>query len=215
MKVSHIIYKVSDLEEAVREFKDRGFEVEMGSKKNPYNAIIYFSEGPYLELLASSGMPKFFKSLLRCFGKGRFADRLDYWDTHKGGPCAVALENYRKDLNEESAVLKRNNQGYFQMNSRRNDTKGRKLRFTCLFPDEMQIPFFMTYFNIDPKPKNFVHANGVKRIKNISFGTREQFIPIIDELCDDNTLTVFTGDGVKDLEFEYTAGMEGHKVDLR
>ncbi len=46
MKTSHIIYKVDDLHQAVNEFKKKGFEVEYGTKKNPYNAIIYFSEGP-------------------------------------------------------------------------------------------------------------------------------------------------------------------------
>lgn len=203
MKVSHIIYKVSNLYEAVEEFKSKGFEVEFGTSKNPYNAIIYFSEGPYLELLASSGMPKMVKKLLRIFGRSRFSDRMDYWDNHKEGPCGVALENYKKDLEEEKRILEKHKLGYFQMRSRRNDTKGRKLRFTCLFPDELLIPFFMTYFNIDPKPKNFTHPNGVKRVKNISFGTKEEFIPIIEELCDDATLTLFLGSEIKDLEYEY------------
>ncbi len=61
----------------------------------------------------------------------------------------------------------------------------------------------MTYFNIDPKPVNFIHPNGAKRIKNISFGTREELMPMIKELCDDPVLTLFTGSGIKDLEFEY------------
>lgn len=30
---------------------------------------------------------------------------------------------------------------------------------------KMQLPFRMTYFNIDPKPVNFIHPNGIKRIK--------------------------------------------------
>ncbi len=205
MKVSHIIYKVDDLYQAVEEFKNKGFEVEFGTKKNPYNAIIYFSEGPYLELLASSGMPKFMKKILRTFGKGKLVDRLDFWDNHKAGPCGVALEDYKKDLKEEIGILEKYKQGYFLMPSRRNDTKGRKLRFTCLFPDELQLPFLMTYFNIDPKPRNFIHPNGVRRIKNISFGTRKEFVPIIEKLCDDTTLTLFIGSGIKELEFEYAA----------
>lgn len=204
MKTSHIIYKVDDLYQAVEEFKEKGFEVEYGTEKNPYNAIIYFSQGPYLELLASTGMPKFMKRILRMFGKSRLADRLDYWDNHKGGPCGVALENYKTDLREEKGILEKYSQGYFEMPSRRNDTKGRKLRFTCLFPHEMQLPFLMTYFNIDPKPENFIHPNGINGIKNISFGTREELIPIIKELCDDPVLTLFTGNGIKDLEFEYS-----------
>lgn len=209
MKVSHIVYKVGDLQQAVEKYRNQGFEVEYGSRKNPYNAIIYFSEGPYLELLASSGMPNVMKGLLRVFGKGRLVDRLDYWDSHEEGPCGLALENYRKELDEEKAVMERNHQGYFLMRSRRNDPKGRKLRFTCLFPDEMQIPFFMTYFNMDPKPRNFIHPNGVKRIKGIAFGTKEEYFPMIQELCDDNTLTLFIGDGVKDMEFEYADGNNG------
>ncbi|WP_395547438.1 MULTISPECIES: hypothetical protein [unclassified Lacrimispora] len=50
---------------------------------------------------------------------------------------------------------------------------------------KMQLPFRMTYFNIDPKPVNFIHPNGIKRIKNVSFETREELIPIIKELSDD------------------------------
>ncbi|MDR7810987.1 VOC family protein [Lacrimispora sp.] len=203
MKTSHIVYKVDDLHQAVKEYKEKGFVVEYGTKKKPYNAIIYFSEGPYLELLASTGMPEIMKRILRMLRKGKFADRLNAWDNHKGGPCGVALENYKTDLREEKGILEKYKQGYFEMLSRRNDTKGRKLRFTCLFPDEMQLPFLMTYFNIDPKPVNFIHPNGIRRIKNISFGTREELIPIIKELCDDPVLTLFIGRGIKDLEFEY------------
>lgn len=203
MKTSHIIYKVDDLHQAVKEFKKKGFEVEYGTKKNPYNAIIYFSEGPYLELLASTGMPNFIKRIMRMLGKSKLVDRLNDWDNHKGGPCGVALENYKVDLREEKGILEKYKQGYYEMLSRRNDSKGRKLRFTCLFPDEMQLPFLMTYFNIDPKPVNFIHPNGIRRIKNVSFGTREELIPIIKELSDDPVLTLFIGSGIKDLEFEY------------
>jgi hypothetical protein len=130
VKTSHIIYKVDDLYQAVKGFKNKGFEVEDGARKNPYNAIIYFSEGPYLELLASTGMPRFMKSMLRIFGKSKLVNRLDYWDNHKRGPYGVALENYKADL-------------------------------------------------------------------------REELILIIKELCDDPVLTLFKGNGIKDLEFEY------------
>jgi len=53
------------------------------------------------------------------------------------------------------------------------------------------------------KPVNFIHPNGIRRIKSISFGTREELIPIIRELCNDPVLTLFMGRGIKDLEFEY------------
>ena len=52
MKLSHIILKVNDLDQAVQTYRDKGFAVEYGKTKKPYNALIYFSKGPYLELLA-------------------------------------------------------------------------------------------------------------------------------------------------------------------
>lgn len=35
MKVSHILYKVKDLDEAVRKYRADGFVVEYGKPKNP------------------------------------------------------------------------------------------------------------------------------------------------------------------------------------
>jgi len=49
MKVSHVIYKVDDLSKAIKDFKDKGFQIEYGSKTNPHNALIYFSKGPYIK----------------------------------------------------------------------------------------------------------------------------------------------------------------------
>ena len=58
----------------------------------------------------------------------------------------------------------------------------------------------MTYFNINPKPKNFIHPNGVKKIKSISYSTEAKFIPILNELCDDDSLTLFAG--VTEISYE-------------
>ena len=43
MKLGHILYKVNDLDLAVKDFSAKGFNVEYGSKENPHNALIYFS----------------------------------------------------------------------------------------------------------------------------------------------------------------------------
>jgi hypothetical protein len=70
-------------------------------------------------------------------------------------------------------------------------------------PDDMEIPFFGTKFNINVRPpKDYVHPNGVKRIKSVAFGTKEEFVPVIRQLCDDEGLKLFIGEGVKDLVFE-------------
>ena len=49
MKISHVLYKVNNLEDTVSQFRNQGFTVEYGKKDKPYNALIYFEEGPYIE----------------------------------------------------------------------------------------------------------------------------------------------------------------------
>lgn len=212
MKVSHIMYRVKDLDKGVEEFRKKGFEVEYGRKKNPINALIYFSEGPYIEILAGSKMPAFFKGLFRLFGQGKLVDRLDSYDKHPGGPCGLALENYKSDLETESAILKKHGYTAGQTNIRRNDTKGRKLRFRVGFPNDIQIPFFMTYFNIDPKPKDFVHPNGITGVSRVTFGTRQELFSLIQELCDDEMLEMCVGDGIQKMEFRYAPGRESTQI---
>lgn len=85
MKVSHILYKVNNLEESVLKFQDEGFNVEYGSKIHPHNALIYFSEGPYIELLEKAPVSSFIKVLLRVIGKGNIADRFLQWEEEKEG----------------------------------------------------------------------------------------------------------------------------------
>lgn len=202
MKVGHILYKVNDLKQGVEHFRQKGFTVEYGTQKKPYNALIYFSEGPYLELVGNIKLPKFVNFALKVLGKRKVVERINRWHYSEEGLIAVCLENYKTDLKQEKKILKKYNQNFFERNSKRLDTKNRLLQFKVLFPNELNIPFLMTYFNIDPKPKNYIHPNGAKKIKQISFGTTQAFMPLIKELCDDETLHLFLGEGVKDLEYE-------------
>ncbi|MGY8792081.1 MAG: VOC family protein [Cytophagales bacterium] len=55
--LSYVLYKVSNLEGSVIEFQNRGFKVDFGSKNKSHNALIYFSEGPYIELLNKVPVP--------------------------------------------------------------------------------------------------------------------------------------------------------------
>jgi hypothetical protein len=40
MNLGHVIYKVDDLHKAVKEYTAKGFVVEYGKSKKPYNAVI-------------------------------------------------------------------------------------------------------------------------------------------------------------------------------
>lgn len=203
MKVSHVVYKVNNLHKAVKDWTENGFTVEYGKTEDPYNAIIYFSEGPYIELFGNSGMSFDEKAVLRREGMGKVVDRMEKMENSEEGLVDVVMENYEENLNKELSILKKHNVDYYLTPSQRLDTKGRDLRFSVAFPLEDKIPFFMTYFNIDPKPVDYVHANGVKSISSISFGTTQAFMPLINLLCDDPILKLFDGEGVKNLVYEY------------
>ncbi len=60
----------------------------------------------------------------------------------------------------------------------------------------------MTYFNQDPKPTNFIHPNDVKSIGEVSFGTKKNLIPIVNELCDDDRLVITEGDGITYVNYD-------------
>jgi len=75
MRSGHIVYKVNNLQLAVEEWESKGFEVEYGRKENPTNALIYFSEGAYIELLQNTGIPKIVKFLSKLFGASKKMER--------------------------------------------------------------------------------------------------------------------------------------------
>lgn len=196
MKLSHVILKVEQLDKAVQEYREKGFAVEYGREKNPINALIYFSKGPYIELLDGSRMPSAAKAIMRLLGKGALIDRLQLLDTCGLGYCELAFENYETDLNREIAILQKYGIKSCGMPSHRIDTHGRDLRFRIASPAALDVPFLMTYFSVDPKPVNLVHPNGTTEISKVVYGTDLARFPLIKELCDDERLELKEGYGI-------------------
>lgn len=203
MKVSHVLYKVNNLENSFSNFKKKGFNIEYGSKRNPHNAIIYFSEGPYIELLEKAPISSFAKTLLKIIGKRKVVDRFHIWENANEGFFEICLENHTTNFIEEEAIFKRFGLDYFITKSKRLDPLERLLKWKLLFPNNLQIPFLMTPFNINPKPKNYIHPNGIIRIKHILYTINSEFIPILNRLCNDSILSVSIGKGgVKEVFYE-------------
>ena len=193
MKVSHVLYKTNNLEASFKEFEKLGYKVVNGSRKKPHNALIYFSEGPYIELLEKAPVSSFLKVILRLLGKGKVVDRFNSWENSTEGFFEICLENNTTNFKKEEKILAKFEEGYFITNSKRIDVSNRVLKWKLLFPNQIKIPFLMTKFNINPKPKNFVHPNKIKRIKQISYSTEASIIPVINELCNDDILQLFIG----------------------
>ena len=200
--LSHVLYKVSNLNKSVNEFIKKGFHVEFGSKKNPHNALIYFSEGPYIELIEKSPVSKFSKSLLKLIGKQKLVDRFNNWENSKLGYFEICLETYSNNFKNEIKILNKYDQKYFITSSKRLDPKNRLLKWKLLFPMEVNLPFFMTYFNIDPKPKNFVHPNGISKIKKVVYGLDKKFKSLLEDLCEDDLFFFKEGSGELQVIFD-------------
>ena len=200
MVLSHVIVKVDDLDQAVKEWTDKGYVVEYGKKKKPYNALIYFKEGPYIELFKCCGIPTFAKKIIKVIGNKNFIHRMNFWDQHEPGIIGIEIENEYDDLKLEAQCLRKYGEKFFYMKSHRMDTKGRELRFHCIFPDNMKIPAMMSRFSISPKPTTDNHPNGVKGISSIKMGTGEKEMAIIQELCQDERLQLYIGEGFKNLK---------------
>ena len=88
-------------------------------------------------------------------------------------------------------------------NLKRVDTKGRDLGYKCYFTHDYNLPFLMSYFNIDPKPENYVHINGIKGIAKVVYRTGRKNADALKHLVQDELLEVIEGDETKIEAVEY------------
>ncbi len=209
MRASHIIYGVDDLEKAVKEWRGKGFYVEYGQDTKDTNALIYFSEGPFIELLNAKHVSTFTKKILTLFGWKPLIARMSNTKIMNKNIGAFCIEKDAGNLDEEIEWLEKkyNEKGFYWKKVKRNDTKGNKLRWKLFFPNNLGLPFLMSYYeNADPKPKNFVHPNGAIGIKELTLVTDKKSISILKELVDDKRIKYQIGDReaeVVNIEFEY------------
>ena len=208
MILGHVVYKVTDLDAGVDDFRARGFAVEYGRPKNPINALAYFSEGPYFELLARTGTPKVLKKLTALVGgrRWRALSRLASWDDRAEGLCGLCLEGDSAQF--RSAVRALNDDG-LELGPHRTDTKGRTLRYRVFFPADPDLPFFMTHFSIDPRPSDFTHPNGVRRIASVRLPMPQDKHRLVRGLCEDEALILAPPDTAMRVAFDDGTVLEG------
>ena len=67
--------------------------------KNP-TALIYFSQGPYIELLENTGIPVIAKIIAKLFDRPKNLERIFYWDECEEGWQGLCIE--KDSLSKES-----------------------------------------------------------------------------------------------------------------
>jgi hypothetical protein len=200
MSVGHIVYKAEDLQAAVEEFRERGFEVEYGRPKNPRNALVYFSQGPYLEIRTGVTMPAFVRRYLRLIGQGRMVDASDAVASMPEGYCRVVFEVEREDFGRLKAICRGRGVRTITTPISRKDSHGRRLTCLCLSPDDWALPMFVTRFAADTH-RGAPHPNGTTRIDHIVFEGTQTAVEVCRLAGADDLLTCRLGAGGIRLEF--------------
>ena len=204
MKISHLMYKVDDLKQAVKKFSDLGFTVEYGKKENPYNAIIYMKDHTYIELVQNQHITKTLQFFLKLFGMKDYLESSLEQEKRKEGFMRFALH---MELFEKKKLSKRYKDilgvKTFLVPVRRNDIHGNALKCKCLIPSDATLPFFNTEFEASDI-WNVEHPNKVVGIKKLTYGGIQKEIKFFEELPVDTRVSLAAnGTGISHLEFDY------------
>lgn len=196
MKVNHLLYKVDNLETSVAYYRKQGFSVEYGMEKNPYNALIYFPKGPYIELINNMNMPGYLRVILRLFGKKKFVEGMISQENANQGFIRICFECEEEKVEDVCKLYKRNNRKIMKIKVKRTDTKGRELSCNTIFPEEAELPFVKTLFSNEAALHKVKHPNGAQRIVGLEYGVLQKDKNILEALNSDKIMKVKRGSGI-------------------
>ncbi len=203
MRLSHILYKVKNLHEAVADFEKMGFTVRYGTRKDKaFNALIWFEDGPFIELFAIKNIPSLFIFLAKRIGKEAALQRFEYYSKADYGWVDYAIENDRYDLDKENNLLTELGYKYSTLPGSRKNIEHIKLKWKLSIPFDLGLPFLMSAYKPNPRPYSIQHANGAKRIKALTWHTSAKHIDVIRELTTDGRLKLEEGSGFGRIDIE-------------
>ncbi|GGP08675.1 VOC family protein [Oceanobacillus neutriphilus] len=106
-------------------------------------------------------------------GKRKFVERLNLWDNAEEGILDLCLEGTEKEFKQMKEALERRGQ---RLKLKRTDTRNGKLAYQVFFPFDLNYPFFMTHFHINPRPIFFTHPNGSTRITKVNYPIKDSCV---------------------------------------
>ncbi|ODT87644.1 VOC family protein [Phenylobacterium sp. SCN 70-31] len=167
-RLSHVLIRVADLPAAVATYRALGFTCVWGSDPaRAHNALIYFEEGPFLELFTPPAPSKARDGAISLVAGSRAAARIRRWATPGEGPIEYAVEIPDFELGATRADLKK--AGFLMsrpFRARRRRPDGIELAWWLSMPSDLELPFLMgTYRPADDQPPEARrHVNGARRV---------------------------------------------------
>ncbi len=200
MRLSHILYKVENKEEALKYFEDLGFSVVPGG----FNHNIWFEDGSFIEII-SLKRNRFIIALLKLFGRRAMANRFKYFQDADYGFVEYSLDTFAENLDTENSLLKEMGYKYDSFVMKKKIENGIKIKWKITFPFDLRLPFYcgdIANYQKYRQPKNIVHKNGAKRIEKLVWGVPKKYINDINRLNDDPRLELVEGSGFQQIKIE-------------
>lgn len=204
MFISHVLYRVNDLTASISRLEEAGFVVDVvRDAEKPYHAIVWFKQGPYLEIIKPEDFPPISPELLKIKGNELFVQWAERWKTDTQRWCDFAIESAATDLDAESDVLRRHGLG-FKMNQTAFETAMGTQGWQQIVTEDMAFPFLVSAYAIDPRPyKNADHPNGIREVETVLLGSDGLNLPLFNALVTNhNWFTLVAGQGVQTVRFK-------------
>lgn len=205
MEISHLLYKVRNLNKSVDFFIKKGFNVEFGKDKNPYNALIYFLDGKYIELIENMNMSILAKVFLTMIGRRKFVCSLSKQEKANEGFIRMAMHIEENQVDYIKKLYKSEFQeNAFSVTVKRKDIHGNNLTCKCVFPNDSKLPFFNTKLLGGNNIWEVEHPNKVLGIKKIIYGASDKEYNFLKKICTDKAMKIDnSGEGIKFIDFYY------------
>ncbi|GIQ70291.1 hypothetical protein DUZ99_06035 [Xylanibacillus composti] len=193
LKCSHILCRVNNIAEVVRDLEAEGFSVEWGSApERSLNALLWFEEGPFIEFFQ---IPKPLTVLIPPLGLvyGRVAGkRWAYWSRSPQGWCDVALEPDEREgagakrIQDLKAVKSAVNRAGIStsrlIHGRRTRPDGLKVNYSLFATEPLGLPFVVSAYDPPQRPDRIEHPNGASRVEWVKMGVAEEHLPSFQTL---------------------------------
>lgn len=184
-RIDHIIIKADDLHSAVSDFKNAGFQVYYGTKKEKaYNALVYLQDHCMLELLKTTVIPPFARVLTK-WGVFRWASPIfnRFGNFYlKEGPIidypvhSARIEDFHARVKNRSSKLK--------TNAKRKKPNGLTVHWKCFMPKNLDFPFVITDYEPEKMSadETDVHPNGIEGVQTLKVGVADEMDAFREEL---------------------------------
>ncbi|MGI5195758.1 VOC family protein [Streptomyces sp. CA-288835] len=183
-RCSHVLVRVDDLHQAVRDYRELGFEVHYATAEDKaQHAHVWFPEGPIIELLTTPANAKYFKWPMTLIGGRGSGERMVRWSREPEGFVDVALVTEGPDIRADLAELRGAGVPFGRaVPWKRTPPGGLTTRFRFAYPRRDRLPFLVTPYDPPLHPATSEHANGAERLTGVVMGVRPEDRAAVERL---------------------------------